>query len=232
MNREMDKVREIIDSGIAKASGSKRSSASRPDDRNHGPNPLRLHPRGGKVIFFGNGGSAADAQHLAAELSGRLYLDRPSLPAVSLSTNSSALTAVAMTTASSTSSRASFPDREPRGRGGGHLDQRQFPQRARGDPARPPDRDDHLRLDRPGRRRAGASRRLHVARRFEQSRASRKRTSSRASDLRDRGAPPVRLMAGGCPRTAFRAAAGWPARRRARPFRFQGSLAQRSVPLR
>ncbi|MBP6875923.1 MAG: D-sedoheptulose 7-phosphate isomerase [Candidatus Eisenbacteria bacterium] len=49
---------------------------------------------GGKVIFFGNGGSAADAQHLAAELAGRLYLDRPSLPAVSLSTNSSALTAV------------------------------------------------------------------------------------------------------------------------------------------
>jgi len=49
---------------------------------------------GGKVVFFGNGGSAADAQHLAAELAGRLYLDRPSLPAISLSTNSSALTAV------------------------------------------------------------------------------------------------------------------------------------------
>lgn len=49
---------------------------------------------GGKVIFFGNGGSAADAQHLAAELAGRFYLDRPSLPALSLSTNSSTLTAV------------------------------------------------------------------------------------------------------------------------------------------
>ncbi len=49
---------------------------------------------GGKVIFFGNGGSAADAQHLAAELSGRFYMDRPSLPAISLSTNSSTLTAI------------------------------------------------------------------------------------------------------------------------------------------
>ena len=49
---------------------------------------------GGKVVFFGNGGSAADAQHLAAELSGRFYLDRPSVPALSLSTNSSTLTAV------------------------------------------------------------------------------------------------------------------------------------------
>ncbi len=50
---------------------------------------------GGQVIFFGNGGSAADAQHWAAELSGRFYLDRRSLPAVSLTTNSSQLTAVA-----------------------------------------------------------------------------------------------------------------------------------------
>ncbi len=50
---------------------------------------------GGKVVFFGNGGSAADAQHLAAELSGRFYLDRPALPALSLSTNSSTITAIA-----------------------------------------------------------------------------------------------------------------------------------------
>jgi D-sedoheptulose 7-phosphate isomerase len=49
---------------------------------------------GGKVIFFGNGGSAADAQHLAAELAGRFYMDRPSLPALSLAANTSTLTAV------------------------------------------------------------------------------------------------------------------------------------------
>uniref|UniRef100_A0A832MJZ0 Phosphoheptose isomerase n=1 Tax=Eiseniibacteriota bacterium TaxID=2212470 RepID=A0A832MJZ0_UNCEI len=49
---------------------------------------------GGTVYFCGNGGSAADAQHLAAELSGRYLLDRPSLPAVALSTNVSAVTAI------------------------------------------------------------------------------------------------------------------------------------------
>ncbi|NNE47326.1 MAG: SIS domain-containing protein [Rhodothermales bacterium] len=49
---------------------------------------------GGRVFFFGNGGSAADAQHWAAELSGRYYIDRPSLPAIALTTNSSQLTAI------------------------------------------------------------------------------------------------------------------------------------------
>lgn len=50
---------------------------------------------GGKVHFCGNGGSAADAQHLAAELSGRFYYDRPPLNAEALHCNSSYLTAVA-----------------------------------------------------------------------------------------------------------------------------------------
>src|SRR5262245_55790497 len=50
---------------------------------------------GGTVYFCGNGGSAADAQHLAAELSGRYLVDRPPLAAVALTTNSSALTAIA-----------------------------------------------------------------------------------------------------------------------------------------
>lgn len=49
----------------------------------------------GKIWFAGNGGSAADAQHLAAELSGRFYLDRKPLPAEALHVNSSFLTAVA-----------------------------------------------------------------------------------------------------------------------------------------
>ncbi|KAF5028204.1 Phosphoheptose isomerase [anaerobic digester metagenome] len=47
-----------------------------------------------KVLFCGNGGSAADAQHLAAELSGRFYYDRPPLNAEALHVNSSFLTAV------------------------------------------------------------------------------------------------------------------------------------------
>lgn len=48
-----------------------------------------------KVLFCGNGGSAADAQHLAAELSGRFYYDRPPLAAEALHVNTSYLTAVA-----------------------------------------------------------------------------------------------------------------------------------------
>jgi D-sedoheptulose 7-phosphate isomerase len=51
--------------------------------------------QGGKVLFCGNGGSAADAQHLAAEFSGRFYSDRDPLPSEALHCNSSYLTAVA-----------------------------------------------------------------------------------------------------------------------------------------
>ena len=50
---------------------------------------------GNKVLFCGNGGSAADAQHLAAEFSGRFYIDRKGLPSEALHCNSSYLTAVA-----------------------------------------------------------------------------------------------------------------------------------------
>jgi D-sedoheptulose 7-phosphate isomerase len=50
---------------------------------------------GGKVLVFGNGGSAADAQHMAAELVGRLERDRRAIAAVALSTDTSILTAVA-----------------------------------------------------------------------------------------------------------------------------------------
>ena len=50
---------------------------------------------GNKVLFCGNGGSAADAQHLAAEFSGRFYTDRDALPSEALHCNSSYMTAVA-----------------------------------------------------------------------------------------------------------------------------------------
>lgn len=49
---------------------------------------------GNKVLLFGNGGSAADAQHIAAEFVGRFYLDRPALPALALTVNTSSLTAI------------------------------------------------------------------------------------------------------------------------------------------
>jgi len=51
--------------------------------------------QGHKVLFCGNGGSAADAQHLAAELSGRFYFDRDPLPSEALHCNTSYMTAVA-----------------------------------------------------------------------------------------------------------------------------------------
>ena len=50
---------------------------------------------GNRIYFAGNGGSAADAQHLAAEFSGRFYIDREALPAEALHCNTSYLTAVA-----------------------------------------------------------------------------------------------------------------------------------------
>lgn len=51
--------------------------------------------RGGKLLAFGNGGSAADAQHIVAEFLGRYLLEREAMPAISLSDNSAAVTAIA-----------------------------------------------------------------------------------------------------------------------------------------
>lgn len=55
---------------------------------------IRCYKKGGKVVVFGNGGSAADAQHMAAELIGRFQLERQSLPAIALTTDTSILTAL------------------------------------------------------------------------------------------------------------------------------------------
>jgi D-sedoheptulose 7-phosphate isomerase len=54
----------------------------------------RTFRRGGKLLLCGNGGSAADAQHLAAEFVGRFRMERRALPAICLTTNTSTLTAV------------------------------------------------------------------------------------------------------------------------------------------
>ena len=55
----------------------------------------RALKNGNKILLCGNGGSAADAQHIAAELAGRFNYDRDSLPAVALTTNTSSITAIA-----------------------------------------------------------------------------------------------------------------------------------------
>jgi D-sedoheptulose 7-phosphate isomerase len=51
--------------------------------------------RGNKIILFGNGGSAADAQHIAAEFIGRFQIERDSYPAIALTADTSTLTAIA-----------------------------------------------------------------------------------------------------------------------------------------
>lgn len=55
---------------------------------------VKLYKAGNKILIAGNGGSAADAQHIAGELVGRFYFDRPGLPAIALTTDSSILTGI------------------------------------------------------------------------------------------------------------------------------------------
>ena len=55
---------------------------------------IKCLKRGNKIILFGNGGSAADAQHIAAELIGRFQKERKSLPAISITTDSSIITSL------------------------------------------------------------------------------------------------------------------------------------------
>lgn len=55
---------------------------------------IKAYRAGKKVLLFGNGGSAADAQHIAAELVGKYYMDRKPLPAEALTVNTSLLTAI------------------------------------------------------------------------------------------------------------------------------------------
>ncbi|MBI2288075.1 MAG: D-sedoheptulose 7-phosphate isomerase [Chloroflexi bacterium] len=56
---------------------------------------VNAYQNGGKVLLIGNGGSAADAQHIAAELMGRFKLERKGLPAIALTTDTSIITALA-----------------------------------------------------------------------------------------------------------------------------------------
>ncbi len=55
---------------------------------------VAVYRRGNKTLIAGNGGSASDSQHMAGELSGRFNFDRPGIPSIALTTNTSALTAI------------------------------------------------------------------------------------------------------------------------------------------
>ncbi len=56
---------------------------------------IEAYKKGKKVVLFGNGGSAADAQHISTEFVGKFYIERESLPALALTTNTSSITATA-----------------------------------------------------------------------------------------------------------------------------------------
>lgn len=88
------RVAELIEASIA----TKQSLLSSPDVvvavANVSEILVYALKQGNKLLLFGNGGSAADAQHIAAELVGRFAFDRPALPALALSVNSSCVTAI------------------------------------------------------------------------------------------------------------------------------------------
>lgn len=87
----MKKIREQIDEHIKISSN---MIELVPDIKMVGEACLNSIQNGNKIILAGNGGSAADSQHIAAEFTGRYVKERQSLPAIALTTDTSALTAI------------------------------------------------------------------------------------------------------------------------------------------
>lgn len=91
----MDKIRQIIQASIDTKQQVLQNEALLKTIAEAADAIVMAFKKGNRVYFCGNGGSAADAQHLAAEFSGRFYTDRKALPAEALHCNTSYLTAVA-----------------------------------------------------------------------------------------------------------------------------------------
>jgi D-sedoheptulose 7-phosphate isomerase len=91
----MEKIKNIIQASIAVKQQLLQDEAMLNLINECADTIVQAFKNGNKLLFCGNGGSAADAQHLAAEFSGRFYTDRDALPAEALHCNSSYLTAVA-----------------------------------------------------------------------------------------------------------------------------------------
>jgi D-sedoheptulose 7-phosphate isomerase len=89
----MDKIRKLIKEDIAVKERLLATQAA--NIKKAAGMMISSIKKGGKVILFGNGGSAADAQHIAAELVGRFRKERKALRAVALTVNTSTLTAIA-----------------------------------------------------------------------------------------------------------------------------------------
>lgn len=91
----MEKIRQIIQASIATKQAILKDETLLSTIEKIVTTVTTAFKNGNRVYFCGNGGSAADAQHLAAEFSGRFYTDRKALPAEALHCNTSYLTAVA-----------------------------------------------------------------------------------------------------------------------------------------
>jgi len=91
----LEKIQKIISSSIAVKQAALNDSKLLETVLNISNEMVKCLKSGNRIYFCGNGGSAADAQHLAAEFSGRFYTDRKALPAEALHCNTSYLTAVA-----------------------------------------------------------------------------------------------------------------------------------------
>jgi len=90
-----DRIHKIISQSIEVKQGVLTNQALLEEIENIVDAIVQAFKNGHRIYFCGNGGSAADAQHLAAEFSGRFYKNRVALPAEALHTNTSYLTAVA-----------------------------------------------------------------------------------------------------------------------------------------
>ncbi|PIU67803.1 MAG: phosphoheptose isomerase [Armatimonadetes bacterium CG07_land_8_20_14_0_80_40_9] len=94
--RKGEKVEEVILQELRESSKLKEEMAKRliKEIKEAAEIVIGCYKKGGKVILFGNGGSAADAQHIAAELVGRFKKERKALSSIALTTNTSILTAL------------------------------------------------------------------------------------------------------------------------------------------
>ena len=86
-----DEINTIFDDSIKVISQTKSLSEKLNESANR---IISCIQNNGKVILFGNGGSAADAQHMAAELIGRFKIERHSIPAIALTTDTSIITSI------------------------------------------------------------------------------------------------------------------------------------------
>src|SRR6476469_9067389 len=95
MNTEIKKIKDIIQSSVQVKQQILENKDLLQTVEEVALQMVKALQNGNRIYFCGNGGSAADAQHLAAEFSGRFYTDRDALPAEALHCNTSYMTAVA-----------------------------------------------------------------------------------------------------------------------------------------